>query len=97
MLLRTRSLQSAAWRIVRRMFKDTCDPFYSPSMILTLDYTFLREAPAGTAAMQQNICRVLGALDYNAHPHGLLQAIRFLVSCTSGEVSAQIFVGNGVN
>ncbi|GJE97138.1 tubulin folding cofactor D C terminal domain-containing protein [Phanerochaete sordida] len=41
---------------------------------------FIRESRTGTPAVQQNACRVLGVLDYNAHDHGLLSAVDFLLA-----------------
>ncbi len=36
--------------------------------------------------MQQSVCRVLGVLDYNAHPHGLQDAIQYLLGCVNKQV-----------
>lgn len=36
--------------------------------------------------MQQSVSRVLGVLDYNAHPHGLQEAIRYLLGCVNPQV-----------
>ena len=41
--------------------------------------TFIRDARAGSPAVQQSACRVLGVLDYSAYRHGITPAIEFLI------------------
>lgn len=36
--------------------------------------------------MQQSVSRVLGVLDYNAHPHGLQDVMQYLLNCVNKEV-----------
>ncbi|KAH9841553.1 TBCD protein [Rhodofomes roseus] len=41
----------------------------------------IRDFSSGSPPMQQSLCRVLGALDYAAYPHGILKAIDCLLTC----------------
>lgn len=70
------------------MFKDESRYLSHPSvqLMLFLAFTFIREGKTSPPAVQQNACRVLGVLDYNAHPHGLLPAVDFLLSCVDKPV-----------
>jgi hypothetical protein len=49
------------------------------SSMLNPDFTVIREFRSGPLALQQSLGRFLGALDYDAHPHGTLEAIQCLI------------------
>ncbi|CCM03543.1 uncharacterized protein FIBRA_05677 [Fibroporia radiculosa] len=46
---------------------------------LTSRDRLIREFGTASSPMQQSICKVLGVLDYDAHPHGLSEAVRCLL------------------
>ena len=62
-----------------------------PSLSLWRTYyraiTLIREGRSGPPPTQQNVCRVLGVLDYSAHAHGIISAIDFLLSSVDRSVS----------
>ncbi|KAI0072860.1 TBCD protein [Panus rudis PR-1116 ss-1] len=39
----------------------------------------MHDAKPTSPASQQSVCRVLGVLDYNSHPHGIVQAVEYLL------------------
>lgn len=57
-----------------------------PLLILHSSGRLIREFTVGSSAMQQSLCRVLGVLDYNAHSHRLMEAVRCLLSCVDKSV-----------
>ncbi|CAL1713099.1 unnamed protein product [Somion occarium] len=52
----------------------------------------IRDAKPTSPPVQQSLCRILGVLDYNAHPHGLMQAVEHLLA--SVDSKAPTFISN---
>ena len=59
-------------------------------MELNLVFTFTQEAKSGAFALQQGVCRMLGILDYNAHPGPLTTALDFLLSSVDRSVRVDV-------
>lgn len=51
-----------------------------------LSCTLIKEFGHGSPSLQQSLGRVLGVLDYDAHPHALPQAVDCLLESISSEV-----------
>ena len=50
----------------------------------------VREFETGTPPMQQSLARVLGVLDYAAHPHGIVDAVRCLLRMVDRKVGRRL-------
>ena len=59
-------------------------------MELNLVFTFTQEAKSGAFALQQGVCRMLGVLDYNAHPGALNTALDFLLASVDRSVRVDV-------
>lgn len=55
-------------------------------LIVRAVLTLTREFRTGPPHMQQSLGRFLGILDYDAHPHGLLDVIQCLLECVNTSV-----------
>ncbi|KIK93339.1 hypothetical protein PAXRUDRAFT_145292 [Paxillus rubicundulus Ve08.2h10] len=52
--------------------------------------TLIREFKYGSASLQQSLGHVLGVLNYDAHPHGLAEAVDYLLESVSPESATKI-------
>ncbi|OCH86383.1 TBCD protein [Obba rivulosa] len=52
----------------------------------------IQEFRVGSPQMQQSLCRVLGVLDYTAHPHGILEATRCLLNCVDRSARGSVHI-----